>query len=192
MRINRLRRALVKTRGGLTDTQREMLTYGDFMFTPGPGFHDEESERAAWFEHRDEILAEMGNLPGRRPAGYFKYELKANPNNSDAELSILLDNGLIGPQEARDLERQRPILSNDATVFDSFENESLLRRMGHLRPILEGHAQAFEVAAKWHTWRGREALAERYRLRRDTVQRVLGASATPMEPPLCASDSPVM
>ena len=39
------------------------------------GFESEEARRAAWEEHRDELLnARDGGLPGSRPAAYWDYE----------------------------------------------------------------------------------------------------------------------
>ena len=64
MRINRLRRA----RGGdkLTPAQEMNLLIG----APG-GFRNDAERRAAWFQHRDELLA---SVPNGRPWAWILFE----------------------------------------------------------------------------------------------------------------------
>jgi hypothetical protein len=57
-----------------------------------------ETERAAaWFTHRDELLAD--ELPGNRPWGYWRYEIGVRPVWPPGEAAILAERGLLDAAE---------------------------------------------------------------------------------------------
>lgn len=62
-------------RDQLDRPQRTELRTGRSQRGPdGPAFADEDDRRAAWDEHREELLA--ASKPGERPWAYFAYDLQ--------------------------------------------------------------------------------------------------------------------
>ncbi len=164
---------------GLSFTQSEILLYGpplsDVLPGDGPGFASEDAERAAWFANRDELMQERLG-PGRRPYAYFKWELQAEPRRWWDEVRLLLENDLLDEPEVADIERQHRMLASDpqCQYYASFDSEGTVKRLLTTGPPLTllSHANLFDFAASWHAWRGREALADRYKARADVVRRV--------------------
>jgi hypothetical protein len=71
------RRRAVRQLGRLTDVQRMHLACGSYLLVHDPAeeFVSEEHRRAAWEEHRADILAEW-DMPGQRPAAVWQYDAK--------------------------------------------------------------------------------------------------------------------
>ncbi len=162
---------------GLSDRQAELLVYGDVAEAlPGDGtdFRNEDEERAAWAMNRAELLKEPLGA-GKRPHAYFKWELHEEPRRWWDEIRLLLEHGLIDAQEAADIERAHGMLADDpqCRYYASFENEQCVRRLMTAGPPITilSHADLFEFAERWHRWRGREALAGRYKTRAEVVRR---------------------
>lgn len=178
MRINRKRRA-VQTRGGLTEAQREWLLVGGFILADprnGRPFASEAEELAAWNEHRDELMAEARhNRAGSRPHAFFKFDLKVTPRRGHDELAILLEHRLIDVDEARLIERFDMTLAPEQSpgLYSAFDSHELIERRGFDRYTLESVAGEFELATKWHAWRGRSEISELYRARAEAVRGVM-------------------
>lgn len=151
----------------------ESLIRGDGGFTDGgPGFASATEERAEWIAHRNSLMAEYSG-PGRRPFGFYKHDLGAEPLQWFDEIRALLEHGLIDATEALLIERIHHVLSESETVYSAFERAALIRGMG-LSPAVLLHCQReFELATAWHTWRARPELAAKYRLRAQTVRDVM-------------------
>jgi hypothetical protein len=103
MRVNRRIRGRVSTLG---EHQRFVLLYGALAIAiDGPAFGSEQAEQRAWRRHRDELLGEdLG--PGRRPYGFYLYELGVDPPARwRDEIDTLRARGLMSDREERELAR---------------------------------------------------------------------------------------
>jgi hypothetical protein len=117
-----------------------------------PAFASEEERRAAWAEHRDELLARRGGLPGTRPEAYWRYTVGA-PRDEDflvpardpdalrvdhdaaweAQIRFLAERG-----ELRDDEVQA--LADDVAEKATWTEEAQERARARLDAALEGLA----------------------------------------------------
>jgi hypothetical protein len=175
-RVDRRKKPL----GRGNDEQRQVLLYGDVtaaIFSE-PVFASVAEERQAWFSLREEVLRECRAHfgPGRRPAGYFKFELACEPVRWYEEIAVLLQHGLIDQSEAIGIEQMHQTLSPGQSdgLCSGFDDQNRIVQM-QLSECLRAHlAQEFDVAAEWHTWRGRAELAERYRTRAEVIRQVAG------------------
>ena len=145
------------------------------MAPPGTyPFESETEERLMWERHRAELLAEC--QPGRRPAAFWRFDLRVTPPSSwPAELGLLVAHELVTPEEMIAIEASNPLLdSRQSPQFNSsFESPDAIRRLhGDPGTLKIMHAE-FRFAAEWHQRRGRPKLAESYALRARTVQEFL-------------------
>jgi hypothetical protein len=182
-RINRRVRTRLQHGGdGLTRAQRERLLVGRVFMGTGPSFGGSaDAMRAAWRKHRAELMATPELKPGRRPWAFFVLELGCDPGPArewSGQLDALMDRGLIGAEEAIGIEALHPELSpTTAREFcQSFENEKVVRAMGLDDYLLGRQASEFAAAARWHEWRGRPEVAERWARRAELVRMCIVAS----------------
>jgi len=129
--------------------------------------------RSLWNRHRSELMLE-GTAPGRRPYGFYKYDLGiTSPCHWWQELQILIDRDLLTGEEAFAVETVRDVLSPNQSRNSGFEDKDTIARMGLSEPVLR-HVQAeFGAASCWHRSRGRAELATQYQLRGDTINSYL-------------------
>ena len=168
----KIRRKGVRQRG-LNDAQEHLLIFGCvFGAHHQERFASEVDERAAWELHRERLMAQVKD-PGRRPHAYYKFDLGVDPPwRWFDEIEILLDHNLIGEDEAIKIERNVEMLSGDQAeaYCASFDGEKTIAWMQLSPDSWCDFAEQFDVAAKWHQWRGREGLAERYRTRAELMR----------------------
>ncbi len=123
--MTRRRRSLKSRRGELDGDAEVELTIG-----PGEEsvFADDGARRAAWFAHRDELLAQ--GPAGSRPWGFWQYEsgLEGPPpvpldadgymamSRADAECAWLAKHGKLTVFERRQLEEWRKQALQDRPV----------------------------------------------------------------------------
>lgn len=185
-RRSRLRSSL------LTDDQREELLFGfafhyGFEFVRNDGSHVTSSEssfanasnkRTAWMRYRSELMAQC--QPGHRPRAFYRLDLGLNilPCRWPDELNVLLDHNLIDADEAVRIEASTLMLSpkQNLEFCCSFEDPRLIAQMRLSPSVLDNTAHAFDVAARWHLYRDRPTIAERYRLRAAAIRELLAAS----------------
>jgi hypothetical protein len=104
-----------------------------------PVFETEEERRAAWAEHRDELLARRAGLPGTRPRAYWQYEPGTPGEDVDtddrweAQIRFLAERG-----ELRDDEVQE--LADDVVQKATWTGEAQQRARVRLDAALEGLA----------------------------------------------------
>jgi hypothetical protein len=168
-------------RGVVTESQLTWLTNG--FAIGGSGFANEVEERAGWERLRNTLMAE--HEPGRRPCAFFKFDLNLNPapRHWHEEISALMDANLIDPHEAAAIEARFPMLSPAQTAEYCCSYDSLEAYHGangyYARPgpwTQEFHASMakqrakFELAARWHKWRGRQDTAALYSRRAGVAQ----------------------
>jgi hypothetical protein len=153
--------------------------YGQVWFAhEDEGFADEREAELAWRANRVELMAEP--FPARlRPWGHFKFDLGCNPRWWYEEITCLLERDLISREEAFSVERRFPMLAEEAKqCFSSFENPELIRSLWLQRGskadsyVLKRVAAECDLASKWHAWRGRKEIAERFELRSATIQQI--------------------
>jgi hypothetical protein len=148
----------------------------EMLAVEGPAFESESEMRAAWFANRAALMAAAG--PGYRPQAYFEFELKIKPApvRRYTVLRVLLEHQLITEGEARAIERDDALLSSEAGVqYSAFETaEGVRRAFGLNGPDADSLLYTTETlvtAAAWHAWRGRKEIAQKFKLRADTIRR---------------------
>jgi hypothetical protein len=136
------------------------LKFGS-LFGPSP-FQSEAEERQSWYQNREQIL-ENWNTPGARPYAYWRFELHTKParNLWFCELNTLLDLGQIGATEAEAIERAYYALNGKqspdfAERVPRLFADRVTTESG--RAFLDDQASIFELAARFHRWRGNRAL----------------------------------
>jgi len=99
------KRQRVKARWEVTSDQKLELVFGPPSFTDSEAFSPELPERlrscfespflrrAAWFRHRDELMADRG--AGSRPGGFWWYEAPTRPREGESEAACLGRLGLL-------------------------------------------------------------------------------------------------
>ena len=119
MRINRRLRRVQQPLGKLTVFQEEMLRFGqNILDIMDAGFSDEGHMRAAWAEHRKQLIASAG--PGRRPWAFYRFELgceRPSAGAPDEELKLLLERGLISKSELAAVRRAAQVPPVDAKLL---------------------------------------------------------------------------
>jgi len=176
-RINRRLRAQEGS-GRLTQPQHEQLLYGDPL-GGGHAFENPREEATAWRANRSELLAER-HMPGMRPAGYFRFELKCDPAPGwRAQIEELLKRELLDEAEILWAEDTYHCLdpNQPAELCKTFETVEGIRQLKLGADGLKSIAREFDLALLWHTWRGRAELAERYRTRAAAVREASGVTA---------------
>jgi hypothetical protein len=90
-------------RGELSHTQELELWLGASHH--GLAFDSNEQRRAAWFRHRDRLMRWFAKN-GRRPEGWWRYEAPEGLRypGYDRERSVLYQAGVLGEEEARELQ----------------------------------------------------------------------------------------
>lgn len=148
-------------------TRWQLLMWGCLVLPKeGPDFQNRAEEMQAWAQHRSTLMQQAE--PGMRPAGYFKFDLGIDPAPIRwfDQLDVLLDHGLLGPPEALLVERCYSVLASvDSPGRGCWH--SLSARS------LESSIARFALAARWHDWRGRPALAAQYRQQESDVRKAL-------------------
>jgi hypothetical protein len=94
------RKPLRRHRRGLDHDQEEELRFG-----PKAGksvFGSGEELHAAWFAHRERLMARYGQR-GRRPMAWWHFESDLDYPGYDEERQTLFEAGLLGEQERADL-----------------------------------------------------------------------------------------
>jgi hypothetical protein len=166
-------------RRALNHAEDASLRYGELSHRTG--FASEEERRAAWFQHRDELLRYC--RWGKRPAGWWDYECPIRrPRDHDYEEAALWEANLLAESEVAEL------MGRWREYFEKAQEPGFSFCIGHAKPSdtfatwLEGAA-----AKKAHyRWVGipksllRKWMAERRRQRR-TI-RELKAVTTENEP----------
>jgi hypothetical protein len=166
--------------GELTIGQHMTLLHGDPIL-PADDFSSDAEARAAWCQHRTELLAEFSSLsPGQRPYGFWAYDM----GRDDAhrlkwwqEAQLLLEMGALVGEEAARFERLRfpPMSLTDPkesahSVLAVIREERRQRRMvgaltdHHARRELEEMTGEREFRLNWHRAHGEELLVEFYKL----------------------------
>ena len=172
----RVRRKGFKARG-LTGAQRDILLFGYVLIAHGePGFESEDEERKAWQRYGPEMIALL-NHPWRKPAGYYKHELHIDPPSCwPGELAALLDHNVITADDIVRIEACEPMLSgqHQDAYCGSFDDPASIQRVGLDPDMAESMAEEFEAAARWHQWRRRPEVAERYTARADLLRAWMG------------------
>jgi hypothetical protein len=83
--------------------QEASLRWGEASHRP-QGFASDDARRAAWFRHRDWLLARCARY-GWRPAGFWDYECSVErPRDPCFDRAILWAAGLLSREERRGLE----------------------------------------------------------------------------------------
>jgi hypothetical protein len=166
--IKRRRR---QQRSGLTENQLDVLVFGMNLFSRrAKGSKDFESQataRAAWGRHRT-ILMSDHTRPGKRPAGFYRFDLEIDaPNNWYQELRTLEERNLLTQEEAAAVEKIHPLLDPEQSpgLNASFEHPDRILEMELGHYMLSDMEKQFTFASEWHQRRGRPALAERYTCR---------------------------
>jgi hypothetical protein len=153
--------------GTLTAAQKEILIFGRLVFEdpPQPPYQTESQERADWIQQGERLTAET-QFRNRRPHGFFKYDLLP-----------LLEAGRISSDEAARIDDEFLFLDADqkAGLMAVFADETeVLRRAAVGVPwILESRLAEFQVARRWHAFRGRPLLAEKYERLCSTIEKVI-------------------
>ncbi len=114
--------------------------------------------------------------PGERPAAFYRVELKVpRPRRWFDELNFLLDRGLIGPEEARVLDIQAGLLSKGQgpRFCEAFESGAGVREQGLGVGGLRYLMGEFSTAARWHRFRERPELEDKYKRLSSIVETVL-------------------
>lgn len=141
------------------------LKFGS-LFGPSP-FGSEGEERQFWYEHREQIL-ESWDTPGVRPHGFWQFELRTKPARMMwfCQLNMLLDLDQIDAVEAEVVERAYYAMNGK-------QSPDFAERVPRLfadrvttasgRAFLDDQATIFELAARFHKWRGnRPELVTKY------------------------------
>lgn len=177
MRINRLRRAIRQTAGVLTHAQWEILAYGQIILDQlDADFASEQEAQRAWFVHRTRMMQQFhAEKPGRRPHAFFKFELHCEPKSWKDEIRILLDHKLIDTREALAIERVDPVFGPQRTEDGLYQGFDIL---GILEQDVKcglgtAYRELFVLAERWHRWRGRTEVAEKYGTYAEMVRRAL-------------------
>lgn len=164
--------------------QRQFLLYGDILAPTfnEPVFASAEEERRAWYLLRDELMRECRAHfgPGRRPAGFYQYELGCAPQwRWYEEIAVLLERNLIDAVEAAGIEATHKALSpgQGDSFCSGFDDPARIVQMRLDEYMRRSLAQEFIVVADWHTWRGRPELAATYRARAECVRGVEAGTA---------------
>lgn len=170
------KRALRRARGerGLSDRQRQNLLFGVPFCGAGSGFVDDVARRAAWCQHRAELMA--AHEPGQRPAAYFQFDLREDLGGGRwwQQVAVLLRRGLIDPMEATNCERIYPLLDAVQPAGGNvFDEPGELAKQTLPVDVLCGLVEQFELAAAWHGWRGRPEIAAQYQRRAEVVRAAL-------------------
>ncbi len=146
--------------GALSNAQRQLLLYDQvFLETPGEaGFDNDQQARAAWRAHSAELMAEFGDQPGRRPAGWWAYEVRIDPPaHWYQEAGELEERNLLSKDEEFRLERDRREL---AANQGDFASAMFTHKWSPY--LLREYEARFRFAAAWHRRRGRVELAAKY------------------------------
>jgi hypothetical protein len=155
--------------GSLNDHQRELLLRGiDFgalqppvlnLSLNGHGQDDKDfpaGAEAAWKRHRSELMSDPGLRPGQRAYGFWRFDVGISPPaNWFDEIAALMDRGMIAPEEAFTIEREHRILSPQGAPEH-------FNATGLSQAVARRAAAEFALAARWHLWRGRAAIAEKF------------------------------
>lgn len=113
--------------------------------------------RKLWTQHRTELMAE-GTAPGRRPYGFYRFELEAEPRTAFEEIDILDKAGLVTGEEAIAIEKANEVLNaKQSPEFASKAHVGLRDRA-----MLRGLACEHRIAADWQARRGRAELQAKY------------------------------
>jgi len=160
-------------------TKWQVLMHGGEILENGPGFDDAEAERRGWIEHRDELLKACE--PGKRPAAFYEFDLALTGrviHKLHDQLNTLMDHDLIGAEEAVRVDNTHGVFNprQSREFCQAFENEVMIHAQHLGEHVLRSMAYEFSVASRFHTWRGRPDLADRYALRAATTRRCADAA----------------
>ncbi len=155
----------------LTPRQREILLTGTSNQT-GRGFINEQETVGAWTEHRANLMRESG---ARRPHAYRRFEIETDRPPYVDHVQQLFNGGLFKPDELTWLEDRYITLSPDqpASLHKTFETVDGIRDLNLPTSALEKIAREFGMAEAFHRFRGRLALAERYKSLGGAIRKVL-------------------
>ena len=169
----KFRRARLR-QGGLTDEQRDCLLYGFSSESANP----EGSEmRAAWSRCHAELMADPELGSGRRPRGFYLFDLKVEvPRRWWNELELLDDLKLLDRAEEFTIELRTPILATtQVPEFNVvFLQATAIQSMQLSRSVLSDLQEQFCFVAQWHRKRDRPELATKYTRCAATISAVLG------------------
>ena len=104
MPTNRRYRVRRRDAARLTISQFWDLILGPTATRPDqrPNFATKAETRAAWFDHRDELMTD--HVPGRRPWGWWKFEAPKPRDETMSQAAQLIALGVVGNQERREIE----------------------------------------------------------------------------------------
>ena len=140
------------------------------------GFSSGDEARAAWQQYREQIMADL-SCAGRQPAAFYRFDLNINvPRRWYDELIVLLDKRLISAEEAVRIEASNQMLSGEhqEAFCAAFDDAGAIIQMRLDADGAGTLVKKFEAAARWHQWRGRPEVAERYTARADLLRAWMG------------------
>jgi hypothetical protein len=145
----------------LTPRQIRILLVGYSAGAAGRGFLSEGQELAAWFRHRDEILAAAGPA---RPHAYRKFELCQETPEWIRASERAFRRGVYSAQEVARLEQTNPTLAPDqpAELHQELETPETVRALQPHLQDLEVLLREFGHAEAFHAFRNRPKLAAKY------------------------------
>ena len=112
-------------RAPLSHEGQMSLRYGELASRPG--FASEEERRAAWFNHRDELLQHCSG--GQRPAGWWDYESPIPyPRDRAYAAATLYENGLLNESELAEL------MIHWRQAFERSQNPRFMFCLGFAKP----------------------------------------------------------
>lgn len=147
---------------GLTPEMEEALVSGCDWATARGKLPPLGDMRAAWAANRDALMKAYTE-PGMRPMAYFVFDLRdPEPESRLDQIDVLRDRELLDETEALAIERSFIALSPGRDANTSFDDVKKILAMQRGEGMLSQIRRDFEIAARWHRWRGREELAEAY------------------------------
>lgn len=165
----------------LTPRQIRILLIGTSAGAAGRGFVSEDEELAAWNEHREVLLQQLGGAD--RPAAYFKFELSEDTPAWILQAECLFRDGLFTAESAASME-QISIMAPDqpAELHQEFSTPEKILDLGRPLPDLEKILREFGHAQAWHAYRGRPELAAKYDRIGAALRKVLRENLTMLKP----------
>jgi hypothetical protein len=165
----------------LTPRQIRILLVGHSAGALGRGFVNESEELAAWFAHRETLLAGAGSA---RPYAYLKFELCEDVPQWIHTAESLFRRKPCFEQGAPNAETNAPTMAEDQPpeLWKELETPASIRALEPDLQDLERLLREFGFAQAWHAFRGRPSLVEKYARIGAAIRAVLRDSLTILKP----------